>query len=375
MRTPTVPPWPGSPLNTWPPHCAQNDFESPSGGRHVRSSSAPATTSTPSAPSVALVVHIAPLRRRQRWQWQWPAESKGAVTWKRTVPQAQEPCSGSSGEGMSGSVPGLRAAPRPRARARRRAAVAGSSRRATTSSSSSWTAGSSCSEASSARRSRCVAIPSTSASRLRRRRSSSRPSSTTKARCSASRSASSSTPSPRAASVLTIGTRQPGSGGASERTPRISRTIVSVRGWSALLTTITSGISITPAFSAWMESPEPGISTSTTVSAWSMTSTSAWPDADRLEEHVVLARGVHEQRRLERGLRHAAERAARGHGADEHAGVEEVLGQPDPVAEQRAAAERGARVDREHADRRARARAGGARARRSGSTCPRRAGR
>ena len=58
---------------------------------------------------------------------------------------------------------------------------------------------------------------------------------------------------------------------------RISRTIVSVSGWSFLFTTITSGISITPALSAWIESPEPGISASTTVSAWSMMSTSAWP--------------------------------------------------------------------------------------------------
>ena len=38
-----------------------------------------------------------------------------------------------------------------------------------------------------------------------------------------------------------------------------------------------SGISITPALSAWIESPEPGISTSTIESAWSITSTSAWP--------------------------------------------------------------------------------------------------
>ena len=73
-----------------------------------------------------------------------------------------------------------------------------------------------------------------------------------------------------------IGTRQPCCG-ASESTPRISRTIVSVSGWSDLLTTMMSGISITPAFSAWIESPEPGISTSTTESAWSITSTSAWP--------------------------------------------------------------------------------------------------
>ena len=73
-----------------------------------------------------------------------------------------------------------------------------------------------------------------------------------------------------------IGTGQSG-WGASESTPRISRTIVSVSGWSDLLTTMMSGISMTPALSAWIESPEPGISTSTTVSAWSITSTSAWP--------------------------------------------------------------------------------------------------
>ena len=94
---------------------------------------------------------------------------------------------------------------------------------------------------------------------------------------------------------------------------------------------------MTPAFSAWIESPEPGISTSTTVSAWSMTSTSAWPTPTVSRKHVVLARGVHQQRRLQRRLREPAERAAVGHRADEHARVEEVLGQPDAVAEQRAA--------------------------------------
>jgi hypothetical protein len=73
-------------------------------------------------------------------------------------------------------------------------------------------------------------------------------------------------------------------------------------------------------------------------------------DADGLQVHVVLARGVHQERRLQRGLRHAAERPARRHGADEDPGVEEVLGQPDAVAEQRPAAERRARVDGEHAD-------------------------
>ncbi len=74
-------------------------------------------------------------------------------------------------------------------------------------------------------------------------------------------------------------------------------------------------------------------------------------DPDGLEEHVVAAGGVHQQRGLERGLGQPAERAARRHRADEDARVEEVLGQPDPVAEQRAAAERRARVDRQHRDR------------------------
>ena len=73
-------------------------------------------------------------------------------------------------------------------------------------------------------------------------------------------------------------------------------------------------------------------------------------DADRLEEDVVLARGVHQQRGLQRRLGEPAERAAGRHRADEDAGVEEVLGQPDAVAEQRAAAERRRRVDREHRD-------------------------
>ena len=73
-------------------------------------------------------------------------------------------------------------------------------------------------------------------------------------------------PVPLAASAVTIGGIQP-SCGPSVSTPLISRTIVSVSGWSALLTTMRSGISITPALSAWIESPEPGCSTRTTVSA------------------------------------------------------------------------------------------------------------
>src|SRR5205085_4644666 len=42
--------------------------------------------------------------------------------------------------------------------------------------------------------------------------------------------------------------------------------------------------------------------------------------------------------------------AARAHRADEDALVEEMVGEPDPVAEERALAERARGVDRDHAD-------------------------
>ncbi len=83
----------------------------------------------------------------------------------------------------------------------------------------------------------------------------------------------SSTPSPRTASVRTIGGFQP-SCGPSASTCRTSFSIVFAIGWSILLIAITSGISMIPAFSAWIESPEPGISASTTVSAIESTPTS-----------------------------------------------------------------------------------------------------
>ena len=61
--------------------------------------------------------------------------------------------------------------------------------------------------------------------------------------------------------------------------------------------------------------------------------------------------GVEQQRCLQRGLGETAERAAVGHRADEHAAVEEVLGEADAVAEQRPLGERRGGVDRQHADR------------------------
>ena len=151
------------------------------------------------------------------------------------------------------------------------------------------------------------------------------------------------------ASVFRIGTFQSVTG-PSASTPRISRTMLSVSGWFALFTTITSGISITPAFSACTESPEPGISASTIVSAWSMMSISAWPDADGLDQHVLLAGRVHQQHGLQGRLGQAAERAAARHRADVDALVEEVVREPDAVAEQGALGERAGGIDGQHAD-------------------------
>ena len=76
----------------------------------------------------------------------------------------------------------------------------------------------------------------------------------------------------------------------------------------------------------------------------------ALPRADRLEQDDVLSGRVEHEQRLQRRLREAAEMAARAHRADEDAGVEEVVGEPDPVAEQRAVRERARRVDGDDAD-------------------------
>ena len=130
-----------------------------------------------------------------------------------------------------------------------------------------------------------------------------------------------------------------------------------------------------PAFSACTESPEPGISTSRTVSAMPTTSTSLWPVPTVSSEDEVLAGGVEHEQRLERRLGEPAEVAARAHRADEDARVEKVVGEPDPVAEQRTLGERARRVDRDDADRRSRARERGGRAPRRGSTCRRPAAR
>src|SRR5207249_1720881 len=64
------------------------------------------------------------------------------------------------------------------------------------------------------------------------------------------------------------------------RIPNITSTSwrsVSAPGRSLLLTTYTSAISITPALSVWMPSPDSGTSTSSVVSALRAISSSVWP--------------------------------------------------------------------------------------------------
>ena len=58
---------------------------------------------------------------------------------------------------------------------------------------------------------------------------------------------------------------------------RRSRSVAWVSGRSALFTTRTSATSRRPAFAAWMESPMPGTTSTTVLSAADAISTSAWP--------------------------------------------------------------------------------------------------
>ena len=106
-----------------------------------------------------------------------------------------------------------------------------------------------------------------------------------------------------------------------------------------------------PAFRAWTESPDPGISTSRITSADADDLDLALSRADRLEKYKVLPRRVHEQHGLERRLRESAEMPARAHRADVDVGIEEVVSEPDPVAEESALRERARRIHGDDAHR------------------------
>ena len=133
-----------------------------------------------------------------------------------------------------------------------------------------------------------------------------------------------------------------------------SRRVSSAPGRSALLITNTSAISSRPALLACTASPQPGFTTTTVVSAAPATSTSTWPTPTVSIRTHGQPDGVEHPHGLEGGQREAAEVAAGGHRADEHAVVGGVVGHAHPVAEDGAAGERRRRVDGEHGDRVAR---------------------
>ena len=74
-------------------------------------------------------------------------------------------------------------------------------------------------------------------------------------------------------------------------------------------------------------------------------------DADRFDEDDVEPRGVEHVSRPGRRAREASELSPRRQTADEDAGIGRVRLHPHTVTEERAAAERARRIDREHTDR------------------------
>ena len=141
---------------------------------------------------------------------------------------------------------------------------------------------------------------------------------------------------------------------ASERSSICSRSrrVSATPGRSALLITNTSPISSRPALFACTASPHPGFTTTTVVSASPAISTSTWPTPTVSTRTHGLPTASSTRIASRRGEREAAEVAAGRHRADEHAGVGGVVLHAHAVAEDRAARERGRRVDGEHGDRR-----------------------
>jgi hypothetical protein len=88
--------------------------------------------------------------------------------------------------------------------------------------------------------------------------------------------------------------------GAYMNTPRTSRSVAAASGLSAILTTMTSAISITPALAACTASPAPGSSTSTMESVTSTRSISLWAHAAGLDHYVVVPGGIENCQRAKR---------------------------------------------------------------------------
>lgn len=127
--------------------------------------------------------------------------------------------------------------------------------------------------------SRFVSAPTasalTSSRALASRRRARSPLDSSHSSCRSSSLTRSSTPSPVVATVGTIGGFH--SLWARATIARRSRRVALVSGRSALFTRSTSATSSTPAFAAWTESPMPGTTSTTVVSAAEAISTSAWP--------------------------------------------------------------------------------------------------
>ena len=75
------------------------------------------------------------------------------------------------------------------------------------------------------------------------------------------------------------------------------------------------------------------------------------PGPHGLHQDEVLPHDIHDVDGVADGLGEAAQGAARGEAADEHAGIFGMALHPDPVAQDRAAGEGGGRIDGEDADR------------------------
>ena len=102
---------------------------------------------------------------------------------------------------------------------------------------------------------------------------------------------------------------------------------------------------------ACTESPQPGLTTTTTVSQVAATSISIWPDADRLDDHERPSGGIEQPDGFGHGRREPAQMAPGRHGADEDRIVQGVLLHAHPVTEDGAAGHGRGRVDRQHRNR------------------------
>ena len=94
-----------------------------------------------------------------------------------------------------------------------------------------------------------------------------------------------------------------------------------------------SGISITPALSAWIESPN--LASEPTRSCRRGDDVNlGLADPDRLDQDVVFTRRIHRQGHLQGRLREPPRAPRVAIERMKHTGVEEVLREADPITEQ-----------------------------------------